>query len=92
MDYENISYLYDRKSNIKNTIMNRESFVKDSSVNDFIQWLSIKLDAGLYILIQIEEHKKFGIVFLYMMRIRSISGVERAFKRMQKHWISYLLT
>ena len=34
------------KSNIKNTTMNRESFVKDSSVNDFIQWLSIKLDAG----------------------------------------------
>ena len=26
--------------------MNRESFVKDSSVNDFIQWLSTKLDAG----------------------------------------------
>ena len=34
------------KSNIKNITMNRESFVKDSSVNDFIQWLSIKLDAG----------------------------------------------
>ena len=43
---KNISYLYDRKSNIKNITMNRESFVKDSSVNDFIQWLSIKLDAG----------------------------------------------
>lgn len=72
--------------------MNRESFVKDSSVNDFIQWLSTKLDAVLYILIQIEEQKRFGIVFLYIMRMRSISGVEKTFQGTQRYWISYLLT
>ena len=46
----------------------------------------------LYILIQIEEQKRFGIVFLYIMRMRSISGVEKTFQGTQRYWISYLLT
>lgn len=72
--------------------MNRESFVKDSSVNDFIQWLSTKLDAGFIHSGKIEEQKRFGIVFLYIMRMRSISGVEKTFQGTQRYWISYLLT
>ena len=54
--------------------MNRESFVKDSSVNDFIQWLSTKLDAGFIHSYTDRRTKRFGIVFLYIMRMRSISG------------------
>lgn len=72
--------------------MNRESFVKDSSVNDFIQWLSTKLDAGFIHSYTDRRTKKVWDCISVYNAYRSISGVEKTFQGTQRYWISYLLT